>query len=88
MADFNRGTNQSVTAPFGAACKPILFGFAEAKKEYPRGVIGFFDISKRSIVDREILTFTLPFRLFQEKESCVKYSFLKMHVGQELQERQ
>lgn len=88
MADFNRGTNQSVTAPFGAACQPILFGFAEAKKENPRGVIGFFDISKRSIVDRETLTFTVPFSLFQEMESGVEESFLKMHVWQKLKERQ
>lgn len=88
MADFNRVTNQSVTAPFGAACQPILFGFAEAKKANPRSVIGFFDISKRSIVDREILTFTVPFTMFQEMEAGVEDSFLKMHVWQKLQERQ
>lgn len=88
MADFNRGTNQSVTAPFGAACQPILFGFAEAKKENPRGVIGFFDISKRSILDRETLTFTIPFKMFQEMEAGEEHSFLKTHVWQKLQERQ
>lgn len=88
MADYNRGTNQSVTAPFGAACQPILFGFAEAKKENPKGVVGFFDISKRSIVDRETLTFTVPFRMFQEMEASVESSFLRMHVWQKLQERQ
>lgn len=88
MADYNRGANQSITAPFGAACQPILFGFAEAKKDHPRGVIGFFDISKRSIVDRETLTFTVPFRLFQEMEAGVEGSFLKMHVWEKLQERQ
>ncbi len=88
MADFNRGTNQSVTAPFGAACQPILFGFAEAKKENPRGVIGFFDISKRSIVDRETLTFTVPFRMFLEMEAGVEDSFLKLHAWRKLQERQ
>lgn len=88
MADFNRGTNQSITAPFGAACQPILFGFAEAKKESPRGIIGFFDISKRSIVDREILTFTVPFKMFNEMEAGVDESFLKLHAWRKLQERQ
>ena len=88
MADYNRGTNQSVTAPFGAACQSILFGYAEAKKENPRGVIGFFDISQRSVVDREILTFTVPFRMFQEMEASVEGSFLKTHAWQKLQERQ
>jgi uncharacterized protein (DUF169 family) len=88
MADYNRGTNQSVTAPFGAACQSILFGYAEAKKENPRGVIGFFDISQRSVVDGEILTFTVPFRMFQEMEAGVEGSFLERHVWRKLQERQ
>lgn len=88
MSDYNRGTNRSVTAPFGAACQPVLFGYAEAKKENPRAVIGFFDISKRSIVDRETLTFTVPFRMFQEMEASVESSFLEMHVWKKLQERQ
>jgi uncharacterized protein (DUF169 family) len=88
MADFNRGTNQSVTAPFCAACQSILFGFAEAKKENPRSVIGFFDISKRSIVDREILTLTVSLKMFQEMEASVEDSFLKLHVWRKLQERQ
>jgi uncharacterized protein (DUF169 family) len=88
MADYNRGTNQSVTAPFGAACQSILFGYAEAKKDNPRGVIGFFDISQRSAVDREILTFTVPFRMLQGMEACVEGSFLQTHAWRKLQERQ
>lgn len=88
MADYDRGTNRSITAPFGAACQPILFGYEEAKKENPRAVIGFFDISKRSIVDRETLTFTVPFKMFQEMEGNVEGSFLELHAWQKLQERQ
>jgi uncharacterized protein (DUF169 family) len=88
MADYNRGTNQSITAPFGAACQSILFGYAETKKENPRGVIGFFDISQRSVVDRETLTFTVPYRLFQEMETSVEGSLLQMPAWHKLQERQ
>jgi len=88
MADYSRGTNQSVTAPFCAAFQSILFGYAEAKKESPRGVIGFFDISQRQAVDREILTFTVPFKMLQEMEAGVEGSFLRMHVWHKLQERQ
>jgi hypothetical protein len=88
MADFNRGTNQSVTAPFGAACQSILFAYAEAKKENPRCVIGFFDISKRSIVNREILTLTVPFRMFMDMEASMEGSFLQLHPWRKLQERQ
>ena len=88
MADYNRGTNQSVTAPFGAACQSILFGYAEKKKGNPRGVIGFFDISQRSVVDRETLTFTVPYRLFQEMEANVEGSLLETPGWQKLLERQ
>ncbi len=88
MADYNRGTNQSVTAPFGAACQSILFGYAETKRENPRGVIGFFDISQRRAVDRETLTFTVPYRMFKEMETAVEGSFLQMHDWYKLQERQ
>ena len=88
MADYNRGNNQSVAAPFGAACQSILFGYAEAKKENPRGIIGFFDISQRSAVNRETLTFTVPYSMFQEMEASVEGSFLDMPAWQKLQERQ
>jgi len=88
MADYNRGSNQSVTAPFGAACQSILFGYAEAKKENPRGVIGFFDISQRPALDRETLTFTVPYSLFQEMEAGVEGSLLNTHIWHKLQERQ
>ena len=88
MADYQRGTNLSITAPFGAACQSILFGYEEAKRENPRAVLGFFDISQRKAVDREILTLTVPFRLFQEMEANVTGSFLEMHPWKELQERQ
>ena len=88
MANYNRGGNQNITVPFGAACQSILFGYAEAKKENPQGVVGFFDISRRSIVDRETLTFTIPYRMFQEMEASVEGSFLDMPAWHELQERQ
>lgn len=88
MADYNRGTNQSIIAPYGAACQSVLFGYAEAEKDYPRAVIGFFDISQRQKVDRETMTITVPYKLFQEMEANVEGSFLQMHIWHKLQERQ
>lgn len=88
LADYGRGTNQSVTVPFGAACQSILFGYAEAEKDEPRGVIGFFDISQRRHVDRETLTFTVPYKMFQEMEANIAGSFLEMPAWRKLLERQ
>ena len=88
MADYAKGTNKSITAPFGAACQSILFGYAEARKEHPSGIIGFFDISQRMSVDREILSFTFPYKMFLEMDSNVEGSFLETHAWKKLQERQ
>lgn len=88
LSGYNREISESVFAPFGAACQSIIFGYNEAEKEKPRGVIGFFDISQRKHVDRETLSFTVPYKMFQEMEDNVEGSFLEMEVWRKLQERQ
>jgi hypothetical protein len=75
-------------SPWGAACQSILFAHAEAEKENPAGVIGFFDIAQRNRVDRETLTYTMPYRLFLEMEASVEDSFLRADAWQKLKERQ
>lgn len=88
LADYNRGANGSVAAPFGAACHSIIFGYKEDEEENPRGIIGFFDISQRKRIDRETLSFTVPYKMFQEMEDNVEGSFLEMDMWKKLQERQ
>ena len=88
MTDYQRGTGDSVIAGFAAACQPILFALNEAKRERPRGVIGFFDISQRMRVARDVLSFTVPFELLLEMESNVEGSFLEMEDWLKLKERQ
>jgi hypothetical protein len=58
------------------------------KKENPRGVIGFFDISQRRVVEKCTLTFTVPYKMFQEMEAALEGRFLDMSAWQKLQERQ
>lgn len=88
LAGYCRETNHCVTAPFGAACQSILFGYAEVDKDNPRGIIGFFDISQRRHVDRDTLTFTVPYKMFLEMEGNVEGSFLEMPAWRKIQERQ
>ena len=54
----------------------------------PSGVIGFFDISQRDKVDREILSFTMPYRMFLQMESDVEESFLRSEPWRKLRDRQ
>jgi uncharacterized protein (DUF169 family) len=88
LSDYDRGSNQSVVAPYGGACQSILFAYAEADKDEPRGVIGFFDIAQRSSVPREILSFTVPYRMFKDMEANIIGSFLELETWHKLQERQ
>jgi len=88
MSDYARGSGESVIARFGGACQSILFGYAEAQRDEPRGIMGFFDIAQRSRVSRETLSFTAPWALFREMEANVAGSFLEMEDWRELQGRQ
>ncbi len=88
MSGYSRENSENVFAPFGGACQSIIFGYAEARKDHPRGVIGFFDIAQRKLVSRETLSFTVPYKMFQEMEANIEGSFLEMDVWHKIQERQ
>jgi uncharacterized protein (DUF169 family) len=88
LAGFERGTVETATAPWGAACQSIAYALAEAERPRPRGVIGLFDISRRHQVEREIVSFTAPLALHREMEAAVPDSFLGTEVWQKLRERQ
>ncbi len=87
LAGFRRGAINTSMAPWGGACQSILFAHAEAESEAPRGVIGFFDIAQRPKLDPEILSYTVPYRMYLEMESSVEDSFLRTHAWQKLRGR-
>jgi uncharacterized protein (DUF169 family) len=87
LAGFERGAVETATAPWGAACQAIAYAYAEADRPRPRGVIGFFDISRRHQVEREILSFTAPYALHRELEAAVPDSFLGTEVWRKLRQR-
>lgn len=87
LSDYGRGSNTAVTAPFGASCQSILYAYAEGEKQEPRGVLGFFDISQRKRVQKDILSFTVPFKMYLELEGNVEGSFLQAEPWQKLLER-
>lgn len=88
LAGFERGTVETATAPWGAACQAVSYAYAEAERPQPRGVIGFFDISRRHQVDRDVLSFTAPYALHREMEAAVPDSFLATEMWQKLRARQ
>jgi uncharacterized protein (DUF169 family) len=87
LANYARENNMNVISPFCAGCQSILFGYAEEEKENPKATIGFFDISARKYIDKNLLSFTIPFKMFKEMESNVESSFLTKHQWLDLNKR-
>jgi uncharacterized protein (DUF169 family) len=88
LANYAREANDNVIAPFGAGCHSVcIFPYREAGAENPRAIIGLTDVSARKQVDKDILSFTVPYKMFLEMESNVKGSFLENEEWLKVQER-
>lgn len=68
LCGYYRGQALNVLAPFASACQSILLAYQEMDKETPKAIMGYFDISQRCSIPREILSLTMPYRMFLELE--------------------
>jgi uncharacterized protein (DUF169 family) len=88
LANYDRPTNDNVMAPMAAGCQSIcLIPYNDSFKEPQKAVIGLLDVSARAFVDKDILSFTVPLKMFLEMENNVKGSFLEKKAWQKLRER-
>jgi uncharacterized protein (DUF169 family) len=90
LSNYYRKGNENTISPFAAACQQIgIFPYYEAKSDNPRAVIGLTDISARNnlkkLLDRNILSFAAPYKMFMEMEDNVEGSFLQRHTWKSLQ---
>lgn len=90
LANYGRGDNENVIIPYAAGCQTIgIYPYREAQSEKPRAVVGLTDLSARVYVrkqlgDPNLMTFAVPFALFEEMEKNVPGSFLERHTWQSL----
>jgi hypothetical protein len=90
LANYGRGDNENVIIPYAAGCQTIgIYPYREAKSAKPRAVAGLTDLSARVYVrkqlgDPNLMTFAVPFALFEEMERNVPGSFLERHTWQSL----
>ncbi|TYO93937.1 DUF169 domain-containing protein [Desulfallas thermosapovorans] len=88
LANYARETNDNVTVQFGAGChQTCLIPYHEGESDNPRAVIGLTDISVRKQFEKDILSFTVPYKMFLEMESNVEGSFLDRDVWQKVLQR-
>lgn len=88
LANYDRTSRESVIIPHGAGCQTVgIFAYREARREPQRAVIGLTDLSARVSINRQLgrnlMTFTAPWRMFQEMEGNVAGSFLQRHTWAE-----
>jgi uncharacterized protein (DUF169 family) len=81
LANYARPGIDNVRIPFCAGCASIaLYPFDETRQPRPRAVGGLTDISARfylgKLLGRDIVSFSMPWRLFQEMEANASESFL------------
>jgi len=50
-----------------------------ARNGSPKAVLGLLDVSARPMVDKDLLSFTVPFEMFLNMEKNVPDSFLRHH---------
>jgi len=88
LANYARETNDNVVAPFGAGCHQIgIIPYKESESKFPKATIGLTDITARKKVDKDILSFAVPYKMFLEMESNVEGSFLEKPEWLKIRER-
>jgi len=78
----------AVFTPFGSGCSTILtYPLKEAEKEQPRAIIGMFDVSARPMVEKDVLTFAMPYAVFLKLLENVSGSFLRTESWKKVLQR-
>lgn len=87
MAGFRSGDRLETIVPFGAACHSLVYALDQAKKDNPKMVLGYFDVSQRAKIPANLLTVTFPYSLFVRFEEDADKGCLSSHAWIDLLEK-
>ena len=77
LANFDQVDPNGVITPFGAGCSSIVYyPYLEKNNENPKAVLGMFDVSARSCVPSDVLSFSVPMNKFEKMIGYMDESFL------------
>lgn len=89
LANYARETGDNVLAPMASGCQQMgILTYEQGGAENQKAIIGLTDPSARKVsnkaVGRDILSFSVPYAMFQEMEGNVEGSFLERDTWAEV----
>jgi uncharacterized protein (DUF169 family) len=88
LANYDEVMADGVIAPFGSGCSSIVnFPYFELQAQYPRAVLGMFDVSARPFLPPNSLSFAVPINKFVRMVNNMDESFLITGSWKKLKER-
>ncbi|KPU42580.1 hypothetical protein OXPF_38800 [Oxobacter pfennigii] len=88
LFSYESGATDNCIVPMSSGCASLFkLPFAELNKDNPRGVVGLVDVTVRSVLDKDILTFTVPFDAYLKMEENSKDCFMQTHTWNKISTR-
>lgn len=88
LTNFDEDDPFGVSSPFSSGCASLVYyPFQESFKEYPKAVLGMFDVSARPYVSSEELSFALPMKKMERIIGNIEQSFLITKSWEKIQKR-
>ncbi|OPY77586.1 MAG: hypothetical protein A4E65_02694 [Syntrophorhabdus sp. PtaU1.Bin153] len=88
LANYDQVDPNAVFSPFAAGCATIVtYPYIEKDAEYPRAVLGMFDVSARPCVQEDCLTFAVPMNRFAKMIQNMEESFLTTGSWKKIKKR-
>jgi len=77
LANFDLAEPNGVFAPFAAGCGSVIqYPYLERSADFPRAVLGMFDVSARPFLPEDVLSFAVPMNKFERMIGNMDESFL------------